>query len=257
MKYPFIAILAMATLTGCDDINYAKLGYQVKGCFADTTIRCNDVRIRFAIAETKIHRQSLEDNKDKAIAEIGQTNYERLLALFDQKIKHLQGQRPKFYLRWFQGDKEDYREIDQGWAIDAKIDALGNQIIQGINHTAQPNAPEHNEPPLTKQDATRLITAEVQTPDQIAATDYTMTVLAGMEMGEESISLETDQGTMVFHGDSLTIDQVNILQSLHRGDCLSIHTNEPFAENTHGVIELQSFRLSHGSGCQRLDSPIS
>ena len=138
MKPYHLWVLSAVMLAGCNEVNYAKLGYQVKGCFADATIKCNDIRLKFAIAETKLARQSLIDNKQQAMTEIGEANYNRMLALLDQKIKLFQDQRPNLYMRWFQGDKEDYREIDQGWAINGKIQALGHQIQTNLNHSDQP-----------------------------------------------------------------------------------------------------------------------
>lgn len=246
MKYPLIAVLSLTALTGCNEINHTKLGYQLRECVGDTTIRCNDLRIRFLIAETRLQRQSLEDNRDKAIAKIGQTNYERLLALFDQKIDHLKGQRHNIYFRWFQGDSQDYREIDRGYRIDAEIRALGDKIARDIDYAARPAQSATTSFPDEQKTAAQMITAEVTTADQAnqsnthptitAGTGHIVTALAAMDMGEESVSLSTDQGTIVFHGNSLTIDQVDLLESLHSGDCLNIHTTEPLTENADGFI---------------------
>lgn len=54
MKPYHLLILSAVMLTGCNEVNYAKLSYQVKGCFADTTIRCNDIRLKLTIAETRL-----------------------------------------------------------------------------------------------------------------------------------------------------------------------------------------------------------
>lgn len=161
MKPYHLLILSAVMLAACNEVNYAKLGYQVKGCFADTTIRCNDIRLKFAIAETKLARQSLIDNKQQAMTEIGEANYNRMLALLDQKIKLFEDQRPNLYMRWFQGDKEDYREIDQGWAINAKIEALGHQIQTNLNHPDQSPAPAQ---PDIQYDSSPLL-AEVIQPE--------------------------------------------------------------------------------------------
>lgn len=48
------------------------MGYQIKGCFADTTIRFNDIQLKFTIAETRLVRQSLISNKQQAMTEISE-----------------------------------------------------------------------------------------------------------------------------------------------------------------------------------------
>lgn len=99
MKPYHLLVQLVLILAGYNEINYAKLGYQVKGCFADTTIRCNDIRLKFAIAEIKLVRQSFINNKQQAMTEIGEANYNHMLALLDQKIKLFEDQRPNLYMR--------------------------------------------------------------------------------------------------------------------------------------------------------------
>lgn len=259
MKYSLLMMLPVLTLAGCNEINHTKLGYQVKQCIGDTTITCNDQRIKFAIAQTKLHRQSLLDNKDKALAEIGQTNYERMLALLDQKIAHLKGQRHNIYLRWFQGDAQDYREIDQGLDINADIQALGDKISQGMDAASQTSAHAASN---QQQDVASLMAADVQTADafnagnsasqqsqQAITPSHQVTVLHAMELGEESVSLATDKGKIIFYGEDLTPEHIALLDSLSAGDCLIIHTEQTWFKNEYGLVEMPAFKLSAGDAC--------
>lgn len=125
-KFTYIISLALL-LTGCNEANYAKLSYQAQSCTADNSVSCNDIRVRRAIVATEMGYQQMVDEKDKAVAEIGQTRYNQLLDLIKQKIEHLKKQRPSFYLRWFQGDSRYYKDVDFGDHIDTKIEKLINQ----------------------------------------------------------------------------------------------------------------------------------
>lgn len=170
MKPYHLLVQLVLILAGYNEINYAKLGYQVKGCFADTTIRCNDIRLKFAIAEIKLVRQSFINNKQQAMTEIGEANYNHMLALLDQKIKLFEDQRPNLYMRQFQGDKDDYREIDQGWAINAKIEALGHQVQKDLSHAEQRSAPIQ---PDTQYDNNPLLADTVQPETDISNSTQT------------------------------------------------------------------------------------
>jgi hypothetical protein len=214
MKPYHLLILSAVMLSGCNEVNYAKLGYQVKGCFADTTIRCNDIRLKFAIAETKLARQSLMDNKQQAMTEIGEANYNRMLALLDQKIKLFEDQRPNLYMRWFQGDKEDYREIDQGWAINAKIQALGHQIQTTMNHSNQPLTSTQ---PDSQHDSNPLLAEVIQPETDISDAPQTNTPSLPVQNVEENSSDHSSSNNIV---KPRTIDcQITTVDTSHKGKC--------------------------------------
>ncbi len=214
MKPYHLLILAAVMLAGCNEVNYAKLGYQVKGCFADTTIRCNDIRLKFAIAESRLARQSLMDNKQQAMTEIGEANYNRMLALLDQKIKLFEDQRPNLYMRWFQGDKEDYREIDQGWAINAKIQALGHQIQTDLNHSDQHSAPTEAH---SQYDSNPLVADVIQPEMDISDAPQTNTPLLPVQNVEENSSDHSSSNNII---KPRTIDcQITTIDTSHKGKC--------------------------------------
>lgn len=138
MRYllPGLIILPLL-LAGCTEANYIKLTHQAKACMGDNTVRCTDIRIRQTIADTKLKRKKLTDEEEQALVNIGKTNYERLLAVFDQKIAHLQDQRPNVLRRWFSGDTEDYDEIDLGWRYDAQMEQLVREIDAALQYPGQ------------------------------------------------------------------------------------------------------------------------
>lgn len=121
MKKILLFSTAILLLGGCDKINEFKLNYQAKNCGMVASIGCTDILIQQAILSTKQFRQEFLDDKQKTIAELGETHYHKLLELLDQKIKHLEDQRPSLFNRWFKGSETYYPDVDYGESIDTKI----------------------------------------------------------------------------------------------------------------------------------------
>ena len=121
MKKILLFSTAILLLNGCDKINEFKLNYQTKNCDMVASIRCTDILIQQAILSTKQFRQEFLDDKQKTIAELGETRYHKLLELLDQKIKDLEDQRPSLFNRWFKGSGNYYPDVDYGESIDTKV----------------------------------------------------------------------------------------------------------------------------------------
>lgn len=172
MRYllPGIIILPLL-LAGCTEANYIKLTHEARACVGDNTVRCTDIRIRQTIADAKLKRKKLTDEEEQALANIGKTNYERLLAVFDQKIEHLQDQRPNIFRRWFSSDSEDYDEIDFGWRYDAQIEQLVMDINTALQHPVQSQPAKQPVTPSAEaiSPAANPLLAEQQ-PGQVSAT---------------------------------------------------------------------------------------
>ena len=128
------------------------------------------------ILQAHAQKAELVAHEAEAAREIGQANYRQMLTLFDQKIEHLKKERPNILLRWFRGEDEYPFEVDDGWRINAKIDALGERALQ---RPAQPPAtqPQSNDiDQVTSTDNTALMqdqlkaamTGPVQTADVLA-----------------------------------------------------------------------------------------
>ncbi len=103
MKKYIFAIPLVLWISGCTEANYVKLSYQVKECLGDYSVRCTDIRIRQSIASTKLFQKKITDGKQRAVAEIGETGYQQLQSLVEQKIHYLEEQRPHLFWRWFRG----------------------------------------------------------------------------------------------------------------------------------------------------------
>ncbi|WP_114200914.1 hypothetical protein, partial [Acinetobacter baumannii] len=136
MKKYIFAIPLVLWISGCTEANYVKLSYQVKECLGDYSVRCTDIRIRQSIASTKLFQKKITDGKQRAVAEIGETGYQQLQSLVEQKIHYLEEQRPHLFWRWFRGDSTYYRDIDYGDRFDIKIEKLINtQHVASSNST--------------------------------------------------------------------------------------------------------------------------
>ncbi len=63
MKKITYSISLIILLTGCNEVNSAKLNYQAQSCTADNSVSCNDIRVRRAIVATKMRYQQMIDEK--------------------------------------------------------------------------------------------------------------------------------------------------------------------------------------------------
>lgn len=63
MKKITYSISLAILLTGCNEVNSAKLNYQAQSCTADNSVSCNDIRVRRAIVATKMGYQQMIDEK--------------------------------------------------------------------------------------------------------------------------------------------------------------------------------------------------
>lgn len=59
MKKITYSISLAILLTGCNEVNSAKLNYQAQSCTADNSVSCNDIRVRRAVLATKIAYQQM------------------------------------------------------------------------------------------------------------------------------------------------------------------------------------------------------
>jgi hypothetical protein len=182
MRIKISMLLASITLlSACSDLNQAKLDYDYGSeCMGSYTVHCTDVKLQLMILQAQAQQQQLIDHKTEAVQEIGEAHYDQMLALYDEKIAHLEDQRPNSLLRWFKGDEEYPVEIDQGWGINAKISALAERATaQTTPLTQSTQTPEINDStssddgqaqPLSDQDQLKATLIEpVQTADQANA----------------------------------------------------------------------------------------
>ncbi|MCY6411849.1 hypothetical protein QTA56_06815 [Acinetobacter sp. VNH17] len=203
-------------LFGCNEVNYAKLNYQAQSCSADNSVSCNDIRVQRAIVATEMAYQQMIDEKDKFVAELGQTGYDQLLNLMKQKIEHLKKQRPGLYLRWFQGDSTYYKEVDFGDRIDVEIEKLIN---------ARNAAPvlESTSADLI-QDGEPIHVASEQNQPAYSSTkypySYTLSVVNPAQELDYGWLLDTATGPLKFDINYTSVAQNSIIRRLKKGDCI-------------------------------------
>ncbi len=202
-------------MTGCNEVNSAKLNYQAQACTADNSVSCNDIRVRRAVLSTKMAYQQMIDEKNKFLSELGQTRYEQLLGLIKQKIEHLEKQRPNLYLRWFHGDSRYYKDVDFGDHIDAEIEKL-----LYTQHVASSNSTPAN---LIQDGETIHVASEQHQTDHFSKKyehSYTFKVTNPILEKNNALFLDTEAGPIKFDMQYTSVAQNFILEKLKQGDCI-------------------------------------
>ncbi|HDU8503792.1 MULTISPECIES: lipoprotein [Acinetobacter calcoaceticus/baumannii complex] len=221
MKKITYSISLAILLTGCNEVNSAKLNYQAQSCTADNSVSCNDIRVRRAIVATKMGYQQMIDEKNKFVSELGQTRYEQLLGLMRQKIEHLEKQRPNLYLRWFQGDSRYYKDVDFGDHIDAEIEKLLN-----TQHVASSNSTPAD---LIQNGESIHVASEQNQTDHFSEKyehSYTFTVINPVLEKDDALLLDTEAGPIKFDMHYTSVAQNFILEKLKQGDCIQFSAKD-------------------------------
>lgn len=221
MKKITYSISLAILLTGCNEVNSAKLNYQAQSCTADNSVSCNDIRVRRAIVVTKMGYQQMIDEKNKFLSELGQTRYEQLLGLMKQKIEHLEKQRPNLYLRWFQGDSRYYKDVDFGDHIDAEIEKLLN-----TQHVASANSTPAD---LIQDNESIHVASEQNQTDHFSEKyehSYTFTVINPVLEKDDALLLDTEAGPIKFDMHYTSVAQNFILEKLKQGDCIQFSAKD-------------------------------
>ncbi|AJB67568.1 MULTISPECIES: lipoprotein [Acinetobacter] len=221
MKKITYSISLAILLTGCNEVNSAKLNYQAQSCTADNSVSCNDIRVRRAIVATQMGYQQMIDEKNKFVSELGQTRYEQLLGLMRQKIEHLEKQRPNLYLRWFQGDSRYYKDVDFGDHIDAEIEKLLN-----TQHVASSNSTPAD---LIQNGESIHVASEQNQTDHFSEKyehSYTFTVINPVLEKDDALLLDTEAGPIKFDMHYTSVAQNFILEKLKQGDCIQFSAKD-------------------------------
>lgn len=221
MKKITYSISLAILLTGCNEVNSAKLNYQAQSCTADNSVSCNDIRVRRAIVATQMGYQQMIDEKNKFVSELGQTRYEQLLSLMRQKIEHLEKQRPNLYLRWFQGDSRYYKDVDFGDHIDAEIEKLLN-----TQHVASSNSTPAD---LIQNGESIHVASEQNQTDHFSEKyehSYTFTVINPVLEKDDALLLDTEAGPIKFDMHYTSVAQNFILEKLKQGDCIQFSAKD-------------------------------
>lgn len=162
---PLISLTIMTALMGCSNIEQAKLDYEYRTeCFASYTVHCVDVNLQRMILQNQAQKEALIEHKADAVREAGQANYERLLALLDEKTELLESQRPNVFMRWFRGDHEYPYKVNDGWKIDAKMKALTEPAVADDPTTHSPASSDEQQAAIDPLE--NALHAPVQTADQ-------------------------------------------------------------------------------------------
>jgi len=234
-KSTYIISLAIL-LTGCNEINYAKLSYQAKECFADNSVTCNDIRVQNAVVATELFRKQMMEEKQRTVDEIGEDGYQKLLLLVDQKIEHLKKQRPSFYLRWFQGDSRYYKDVDFGDHIDVEIEKIIN---------AKNAAPPSSTSAELIQDGEPIhVASEQNQADHFSEKyehSYTFTVVEPVVAGDYDLLLSTKTGPVKFDLQYTSGAQNFILEKLKTGDCVHFSAKEMPVMNAEHQLYFETY----------------
>lgn len=234
-KSTYIISLAIL-LTGCNEVNYAKLSYQAKECFADNSVTCNDIRVQNAVVATELFRKQIVEEKQRTVDEIGEDGYQKLLLLIDQKIEHLKKQRPSFYLRWFQGDSRYYKDVDFGDHIDVEIEKLIN---------AKNAAPPSSTSTELIQDGEPIhVASEQNQADHFSEKyehSYTFTVVEPVVTGDYDLLLSTKTGPVKFDLQYTSVAQNFILEKLKTGDCVHFSAKEMPVMNAEHQLYFETY----------------
>ncbi|HAV5011165.1 TPA: hypothetical protein JIZ22_04140 [Acinetobacter baumannii] len=229
MKKITCTISLVILLTGCNEVNSAKLNYQAQSCTADNSVSCNDIRVRQAVLATKIAYQQMIDEKDKFLSELGQTRYEQLLGLMRQKIEHLEKQRPNLYLRWFQGDSRYYKDVDFGDHINAEIEKLLN-----TQHVASSNSTPAD---LIQNGESIHVASEQNQTDHFSEKyehSYTFKVINPVLEKDNALFLDTEAGPIKLDMQYTSVAQNFILEKLKQGDCIQFSAKDtPIMNDDH------------------------
>lgn len=223
-------------LTGCNEANYAKLNYQAQSCTADNSVSCNDIRVRRAIVATEMGYQQMVDEKNKFVSELGQTQYDHLLNLMEQKVEHLKKQRPSLYLRWFQGDSRYYKDVNFGDQIDAEIEKLIN---------AKNAAPSSSTSAELIQDGEPIhVASEQNQTDHFSEKyeySYTFTVVEPVLAGDYDLLLNTKTGPVKFDLQYTSVAQNFIFEKLKTGDCIGFDAKDAPVMNDEHQLYFETF----------------
>ncbi len=252
MKKILLFSTAILLLGGCDKINEFKLNYQAKNCGMVASIRCTDILIQQAILSTKQFRQEFLDDKQKTIAELGETRYHKLLELLDQKIKHLEDQRPSLFNRWFKGSGNYYPDVDYGESIDTKVISLlhendfKNQINNSSEQTSVQTTPSEA---INLTEGEPIETASEQNNEFVSSPNpsykypyyFKITALTSeIEMNQAIYTvIQTTKGKVYFHGQSAWHD--GILLDLKVNDCIYFTTDNKPIEKADGTPSFEEY----------------
>jgi hypothetical protein len=233
-KSTYIISLAIL-LTGCNEVNYAKLSYQVKECFADNSVTCNDIRVQNAVVATELFRKQIVEEKQRTVDEIGEDGYQKLLLLVDQKIEHLKKQRPSLYLRWFQGDSRYYKDVNFGDQIDVEIEKLIN---------TKNVAPPSTSTELIQDGEPIHVASEQNQTDHFSEKyqhSYTFTVVEPVLAGDYDLLLNTKTGPVKFDLQYTSVAQNFIFEKLKTGDCIRFDAKDAPVMNDEHQLYFESF----------------
>ncbi|HGX3412418.1 MULTISPECIES: hypothetical protein [Acinetobacter calcoaceticus/baumannii complex] len=229
MKKYIFAIPLVLWISGCTEVNYAKLSYQVRECLGDYSVRCTDIRIRQSIASTKLFQKKITDEKQRAVAEIGEAGYQQLLSLVEQKIHYLEEQRPHFFWRWFQGDSTYYRDIDYGDQFDIKIEKLINTQNVTSTNAVPVNLVQDGEPihVASEQNQTDHFSEKYEH-------SYTFKVINPVLEKDNALFLDTEAGPIKLDMQYTSVAQNFILEKLKQGDCIQFSAKDtPIMNDDH------------------------
>ncbi|WP_151813865.1 hypothetical protein [Acinetobacter ursingii] len=239
MKKLFLYSSLLLLLSGCDEIREFKVNYQAPDCIGIYSVHCTDIRIQQAIFKTKKFRQEFIDGKQSATAEFGEDRYQQLLGLIDQKIKHLQDQRPHLFYRLFKGDETYYADVDYGDAIDAEVIRLvheNERRMQANQSASQPVAETPAPEAVNLTEGEPIKTASVQNDEFVPAPPpsykYPYTFKITAPTSEEEVDqliytvIHTTKGTIHLNALHLSAWQDGIFRETKVGDCIYFTTND-------------------------------
>ncbi|WP_332605178.1 lipoprotein [Acinetobacter sp. ESBL14] len=236
MQKSTYAISLALLLAGCNEVNYAKLTYQAQSCTADNSVSCNDIRVRRAIVATEMGYQQMLDEKNKFVAELGQTGYDQLLSLTKKKVEHLKKQRPSLYLRWFQGDSRYHKDVDFGDYIDAEIEKLTN-----TKYTTSPSSTPIN---LIQDGEPIHVASEQNLTDHFSEKyghSYTFKLIEPVLTGDYDLLLNTQTGPVKFDLQYTSVAQNYIFEHLKQGDCIRFDAKDTPVMNAEHQLYFETF----------------
>jgi hypothetical protein len=94
------AAITLLVLSACGE------GVTERECFGGTTVRCRDFAIQQQAAKVAEGIERLTSRREVVISGMGQANYDRLLALAQERLAAIEDSRPNRFVRWFSGDSE-------------------------------------------------------------------------------------------------------------------------------------------------------
>lgn len=98
------ALVALLFLSACSD------RITERGCFGDATVRCRDFAIRQQAAKVAEGITQLKSRRDDLTSRMGQADYDRLLALANERLEAIEDSRPNWFWRSLASDRDwEYR----------------------------------------------------------------------------------------------------------------------------------------------------